>query len=116
MKTNTKLIEKVLIILSEQENSNNKDSKISLEVALDKAETQTGFYLEEGYADIRLFLRNKELINHNPRLTILNQHQGISDNIGFVYKEVHKDFIVDYVTEKCFKLIDNKSLLQYLQE
>jgi hypothetical protein len=108
MKTSKDLIFEALVILSNEE--------ISLEEALFKATKNTGLTLNDDIRIVRDFLREKDLIKHNPRLTYPGHRENVGGTINFVYDKIDENFINDHVTENCRDLIYNKTLQSILFE
>jgi hypothetical protein len=106
MKTRKDLLFEALIILSNEE--------ISLEEAIFKASKNTGMTLNDDIRIVRDFLRDKDLIKHNPRLTYPGHRENVEGAFDFVYDKIDENFINDYVSENCQNLIKSKSLQSML--
>ena len=88
--------------------------KKSLDDALLSATRKTGMKVLDDHQIIRDFLRSKNLIVHNPKLTFKNQPDEIAANIRFISDEVADEFLIDCITEECKNLIIKKEILKNL--
>lgn len=108
LKTDLKVLESSLKRINTKE--------MSLEEALYISSEILNVEILDNIKTIRDFLTEKNLLVHNPRLTMLNFERQIAHGIKSIQDEVHEEFINDFVTDKCSELIVSNQLLVKLKE
>ncbi len=107
MKTDKNILFHALLLIN--------DKPMALETALIKASNKIGLPLLDNNQLIRDYLREKQLINHNARLTFKNVRNRVENTtVEFVGDEIHEDFVNDHVTDTCTQLIHDEALLEFL--
>jgi hypothetical protein len=99
METNANVLVKALEILSQCD--------LSLEKALEISSLELCLPILDDPKLIRVFLRENNLISHNPKLSITEKKKIDLEKpeVVFVTDRIHKDFIIDSITEKCSTII-----------